>query len=632
MTWAILPGLQGFVDSGYYGTTRKIADSFRRNAKYQLVLLVVGGVGLVYVILSSGLSFGSLKALAIALSHSYALVLALWLMGHGFINLPRRLWVEANSAECLRHFYQQAMPANDAIAEALSDYADIAAEVMALRPFRDIGQYAPWIDELLSKVEAGPGIPLTNHTSSTPVTGHARNQVDRSMINDDYLSSLTSRFKTARNRLIRYDADWQKLLREASRVEDIFNSKESSALVFRFKKTPLPPRAAFWYYSIIRPQLQRFFAVFFAALSIVIVWSEITHGTVLSIVNISMKYTTGFWQQTLSSLFLGYMCACALSSLTRIRIFKVYALVYRHTDPSSLLFYAMYACRLTVPLSFNFITLITSRDSVFEDFLGKFINLTPLGKYFNDWLPRFILIPMLMTVFHVYDRVRDYFGFGLSFDDDEEQDYDEQGRPLHGSVVEGKHLIRRALTDMSYPYSIRHQNIAAVASAGSNSAFNDSTSSLLEQNGSEAGGNSRNGGSNSDNFNEARYNSSHHSGVFGHGQARVLGNSSFNGATRSSHQTPYSDTSPAHRGSTDSFNNDNNNTESAFGIVDGKIKGFFSGIGERLKGLKKNENDGSSITEGLIPRWRQQRGAPSTNYQDREDDDDDDEEDMPLTL
>lgn len=626
LTWAILPGLQGFVDSGYHGTTRKIADSFRRNAKYQLALLVVGGIGLLYIIMSSGLSFSAIKALAIASSHSYALVLALWLMGHGFINFPRTTWVEASPSVRLRHLYQQAMPANDALAEAVSDYVDIAAEVFALGPFRDIDRYTSWINSLLELVEAGPGIPLANH-GSAPVTGHSRTQVERSMITDDYLSSLTARFKTARSRLVRYDAEWQKILREASRAEDIVQSKEKSSLVFRFKNTPLPPKAAYWYYAVIRPQVQRFFSVFCAVLSAVIVWSEITHGTVLSIVNLSIKYTSGFWQQTLSSLFLGYMCVCALSSLTRIRVFKIYALVYRHTDLSSLLFYSMYACRLTVPLSFNFITLITSRDSVFEDFLGKFINLTPLGKYFNDWLPRFILIPMIMTTFHVYDRVRDFFGFGFSFDDEESQDYDEQGRPLHGSVVEGKHLVRRSLTDMSYRYSIRHANIAAASSGNlSSSGYSDSTSSLLDSNDRSNSNNNNNNNDTEPNDYNTRT-SFNHIGNSALGQGRQLGGRKFN-RSRADDQRPYSDVSPAYQGSSESLNN----TQNGLALVDGRIKGFFTGIGEKLKGLKKpsNSNASSNDSEGLIPRWRQ--ANTSTQYQDENDDDDDDDEDMPLTL
>lgn len=640
LTWLVLPGLQGYVDSGYHGTTRKVIDSFHRNARYQLAILVVGGAGLLYVILSSGLTFGSIKALAIALSHSYALVIALWLMGHALINLPRNYWVEADPSVKLRHYYQQATQANDMIAEAQSDYADIAAEVFALGSYRDIHKYESWIESLIERVETGPGIPLA-HSGSGPVTGHARVQVERSMINDEYLSSLTGRFKTARNRLIRYDADWQKLLREASRAEDIINSKELQSLVFRFKRTALPPRAAYWYYSVISPQVRRFFAVVFASLTFIIVSSEITHGTVLSLVNIVIEKTSGFWQQTFSSVFLGYMCFCAIASLTKIRIFKVYALVYRHTDLSSLLFYAMYACRLTVPLSFNFITLITSRDSVFQEFLGKFINLTPLGKYFNDWLPRFILVPMLMTTFHVYDRVRDFFGFGLSFDSDQE-DFDEEGRPLKGSVVEGRQLVRRALTDNSYRYAIRHPNIAASSTPGRSaySRDNNSTSQLL---GGNSGSNGDSRSSSDRNDDRSRTSRSHLPVGTPH---RQLGGRKFNRSRLDDQQAsiPYSDSvNTSRQESPDSLERRGQNSSGPLSFGDSKIAGFFSGIGDKLKGFGKKNADSNDLSDGsarrgLLPRWQQQPTDTSSRYQDEseveveDDEDDDDEDDVPIVL
>lgn len=595
--------LQGYVDSGYYGTFAKIKDSFRHNARYQLIILLVGSCGLLYIILSSGLTFSSIKALAIALSHSYALVIALWLMGHGFINIPRRSWVEANQQVRLKHFYQQATQTNDAIAEAQSDYADIAAEIYALGPFKDT-RYTDWIQKLLDQVEEGPGIPISSTTSA--VTGRSRVQIERSMINEEYLSTLSRRFITARNRLVRYDADWQKLLREASRSEDIIKSQENKSLVFRYKKTPLPPKAAFAYYYLIKPQLERIIAILCAILTIILVWSEITHGTILSIVNIAISRTTGFWQQALSSIFLGYMCVCSLASLSRIRIFKVYALVYRHSDPSSMLWYAMYACRLTVPLSFNFITLITSRESVFEEFLGKFINLTPLGKYFNDWLPRFILIPMLITSFHLYDRIRDFFGFGLSFDS--EDDIDDEG--MRGSAVEGKHLIRRSLTDPSYRYAIRHPNISSVSG---NSIYqnseNNSNSSLLG-----SGTNSRGSLDRGERTARPPGRTVKPSNLHRHIQ---LGGGNVN-RTRIDEQS-YIDDEAQRRGSGAEYNNDdyeqeNGNANNIIAELDTKVKGFLFNIGNKFKSLsaKKSGIDNSSANAPIIPR-----------YQDEDEDDDD---------
>ncbi|CAN6611325.1 hypothetical protein TRVA0_004S03928 [Trichomonascus vanleenenianus] len=432
LTWAVLPVLQSYIESGYHEPTKKLFQALRQNARYQLLMLAAGIVGLFYMLITTkGLTLGSVKSLVIALAHCYALVLAIWMLGHGLVNLPRAMWNDADPKVFLNHWYKQATRISDAFAEAQSGYADVVAEIKALAQYKD-GPFVEWIDELLDDVEMGP---------ETRYRGSARVTVDPTMIGKEYLSSLSSRLYRTKSRLIRHEAEWQKLLKDCSVAEDILNAQTERTLVFRFSKTRFSPRMAYLYYTKVHTGFSRAVAVVLAGISVILAWSEVTHGTKASIVNYMIRASYGLWQQLLSTLILGYMCWAAFSSLTRIRVFNVYALVHRSSDMSSLLFYAMYACRLTVPLSYNYLNLISSRESVFEEFLGKSINLTPLGSYFNDWLPRLIVLPMALTLFHFYDKMRDFLGFGLSFDDN-----DESGESF-GSMIEGRELVSRALSD-----------------------------------------------------------------------------------------------------------------------------------------------------------------------------------------
>lgn len=462
LTWAVLPVLQSYVESGYHEPSKKFFDSLRKNARYQLTILGAGVLGLIYVILSYGLSPLSLKSLVIALSHSYALVIAVWLLGHGLVNVPRNLWNEADPRDLLNHRYKHAPKSADAFAEAQSSYADVVAEVKALAPYKN-GQFVEWIDELLDEVE--------NSAHQNTRTGVSRVTVDRSMITEDYLVTLSNRVYKTKNRAIRAEADWQKLIKDCSVAEDVINSRSEGSLVFRFSRTRLPPKMAFWYYSVVHTNLVRLWAIVCCILAISVVWSEITHGTVVSLVNLVISNVRGFTQQMLSTTILGFMCMCAFASLTRIRVFNVYALVHRSTDISSMVFYAMYACRLTVPLSYNYLTLITDRDSVFEEFLGKSINLTPLGKYFNDWLPRLILVPIVFTLFHFYDKIKNFLGYGLAFDDEEQ---DEAGSP-----IEGKEIVNRALTDPRSRYAIKTPHL--VSNFDQEAGVSSSSSSTVRQ-------------------------------------------------------------------------------------------------------------------------------------------------------
>ena len=66
-------------------------------------------------------------------------------------------------------------------------------------------------------------------------------------------------------------------------------------------------------------------------------------------------------------------------------------------------------------------------------FLGQNINLTPLGGGFNAWFPLFILIPVIFTLFSLYDKIKGVLGLGdfggwiIEDDDDEDgEDVDEE--------------------------------------------------------------------------------------------------------------------------------------------------------------------------------------------------------------
>lgn len=450
LTWVILPVLMYYVESGHYDAGRKLAEALRRNLRMQAIIIGSGVVFMLYVVMTSGLSLMSIKSVAIALSYSYALVLAIWLLGHGLINVPRDMWSAGDAHSRLSQLYTRAVKTCDAYAEARANYDEVAAEILALQPFKD-GQYGQWIGELLGSVADGPTVSRTGLAEARPGVGTAggggaARGTDGAMT-EAHLSSLSRRYFLVQARENRARAEWQKLLRDAAKAEDIVQA--GASLEFRYSKTYLPSKLAAVYYRRVHKYVMRAVSGALAVMSVGLVWSELVHGTAASLVNLVVAHTTGFWQQLLSGVFLAYMCWCAFASLTNIRVFNVYALVHKGSDLQSLLFYGMYACRLTVPLSYNFLTLIASHAPVFDQFLGKSINLTPLGMYFNDWLPRLIVVPMALTWFHFYDKMRDYLGFGLGVDDDEDGDESVSG----SAAVEGRELVSRALTDSRFRWA-----------------------------------------------------------------------------------------------------------------------------------------------------------------------------------
>lgn len=425
MMWAVLPILQGYVESGYYDPLAKLKDAFHSRLKSQLIILFFGVIGAIYFTITAGLSFTSLKALCVALSHSYGLVLVIWMLGHGAVSIPKSMFI--NTAERKLHdSYCRAPHVYDAFRDAQSNYDDVAGKIMALSAVKN-EKYAPWLDSLTSAIkqhdlEAGrvntPASSILNRPDAA-ASRRAPAAQPRDLTQSN-VSGLGYRLYRDEARLMRSRADWETLLAHVEYYEQLQASNST--------------------YAKVRHSLYIAGGILTGLLSLAIVWSEIVSGTKLSLVDIIIKHVPRALQVLISALFLGYMCFLVNLSLTSMRIFNFYAIVPKHTDESSLIFFAAYALRLTVPLSYNFLTLTTTQETVFQEFLGKYINLTALGKYFNQLLPRLIVIPVVLTAFNVYELVKDYFGFGLGLDyfGDDEND-------VISAEPEGRDLVRRAM-------------------------------------------------------------------------------------------------------------------------------------------------------------------------------------------
>jgi len=166
--------------------------------------------------------------------------------------------------------------------------------------------------------------------------------------------------------------------------------------------------------------------------SVAVVWSEIIKfpAPQLSAVSLTVvhhpsnkEYQIGFGGQIIAAAWMCYMCTCALSSLNDVPVWNQRGLVKRNTYSESACWYASYVAKLTVPLSYNFITFLPRdiyKNTTFYHFLGRLINLTPLGTGFDYFFPIFILLPICATLFNLYGRIKNVFGFGIMEDEDDE--------------------------------------------------------------------------------------------------------------------------------------------------------------------------------------------------------------------
>lgn len=456
LTWLLLPMLQEFYRSGHRSKFAKLKDSAKRNIKFQLIMLGVSLLGMFYLILEVGITTQHLKMMIIALSHIYSLILATWLMGHGLISIPRNKWISGNVVKELNSHYLKLPKLVDELEDTKISLREEVLVVVALkRNFTsdslDDFKYRDWILKLYSSI---PGEIRENVERQYL---HENINVERSQLNDSFMTKLDSNFNLNLHRYIGYESEYNNLISKIIKLEDVINSTGSRTLTFRIDnhKVMLSPRLNFIYWYYVRPISNRIISIVLFLVSFTILQSEFFHSTKLSLLNtvIYSKYpnTVRF---LLSSLVFSYMLFCALNSLTHLKIFNIYHLVKRDSDPVLASWYTTYTARLTIPLSYNFITMFVSRKSIFEDWFGKSIQLTGLFNLLNNWLPRLILIPVLLAMFHVYDKIKKRLGFGGFYDswtgfDDENEDEDS-GVTLQKRndliIVEAKRIVNRELS------------------------------------------------------------------------------------------------------------------------------------------------------------------------------------------
>lgn len=426
-----------------------------------MIVLCCATVGLVYVSISNGFDFTSIKGLVMALAYVWGLVLAIYLMGHGLVSIPRNLLRNANASGRLRRIQAHAPKVHDRLMDAVNELESLNSQVTQLKQ-RKTGtarDFQEWIEELSD----GPGsadvrVPILEAPETSGSVP--------SVITERYLADLTRRLQRARHMKARFVDEWDRLVQTAADLQAVINSAASKKLEFAPalrqsswlpKVKVLNPYMRYHLYSNIIPAVRLICGAFFAFMSVCIVWSELIKSLApqLSAVTLTVipgwkdEQPLGFGSQVTAAAWLLYMCSAALVGVNDVKVWGNRALVRRNTYGESACWYASLVARLTVPIAYNFLTFLPKdfrRSTTFYDFLGRLINLTRLGKGFDFIFPIFILLPVCATLFNLYGRIKNICGFGLAEDEDI---HDIENNPAGygvGGWREGRDLIERELS------------------------------------------------------------------------------------------------------------------------------------------------------------------------------------------
>ena len=442
----ILPLLGEYLDSGSRTAKDRFVYSLASNARYYGIALACGLVGLLYVFWQNGLAGTSVKSLVMALAYCVGLVQAVLLLGHGLVTVPRRMIVHADPHRKLRALQLRAPTVHDKMERATVELAELRDRVSQLQRQKNglSKESQEWIEEIALSLDTIP-------TTSTMPTSHASIP---GVITDRYLAELGRKTMRARHKHIRFVQTWRYLVHEAADTQAILDARASNRLIFpRAQKQTLftsllSSNSRRLFYVKFIPALRLGLGSIFALISAFIVWSELVKfgAPQISMVSLTVvrNESVHLAGQIVCSLWILYACTCVLASFDDVKVWGNRALVRRNTYPESACWYALQVAKMTVPLTYNFLTLTPPavyERTVFYDFMGQLIVLTPLGQGFDYFFPMLILLPVAAALFNLYGRIQSVFRLGLMDDEDS------------GNWVEGRDLIERELSGRSQDHA-----------------------------------------------------------------------------------------------------------------------------------------------------------------------------------
>lgn len=383
--------------------------------------------------------------------------MAISLMGHGLVAIPRRLFHGANIAESLRKLQSQATRLHDRLTDATTELEELEAQLTQLRKRKNAvsRDHEEWIEDI-SDASSVPDSRLSSTAGSTSVPALP------AVITDRYLAEISRKLIRARHKRVRFIDSWDRLIQEAADKQAVIDASASKKLDFGkvsansslFEHLSLlTPYTRYLLYSKLIPASRVILGAFLSVASVCIIWSELVKfiAPKLSIISLTIlsrplkeDAQVGFGGQVMASVWLLYMSIATLASFDDIKIWGNRALVRRNTYGESAMWYSGQIAKLTVPLAYNFLTFlppIVHRKTTFYNFLGVLIKFTPLGTGFDYFFPIFILVPVGATFFNLYDRAKSIFGFGV-LEDDEDGKFSKSGG---GTWREGRNLIDREL-------------------------------------------------------------------------------------------------------------------------------------------------------------------------------------------
>ncbi|KAK2554648.1 G-protein coupled receptor-associated protein LMBRD2 [Acropora cervicornis] len=429
LSWVILPIMQSYSYAGDFTVRGKIKTALFENALWYGSYLVIFGILLIYVILKPELPLDGtyLKIIGITASNTWGLLLLVFLMGYGLVEVPRVTWNSARVEYQMAHAYFKISKLSVEKEDAEEQLTEVLEEVnhasVTLRYRHPLRKY---LEIIMKKC------PESSRSSFDRGT-------DDYVDYDDYLKETGSRVtETYTEKSLaklhkcviivthtskRTQCQWNMTLDKVFELEDLLRNTGSSD---RHYKSSLRPSSSGvksvleWYWRVwMYPWLLRITAVLLFLLSITLVWSEVTFFNVQPVLSIYAQMiraaSDGYYYFYVEEAVYGQ--AVNLSSLQRL------------------------LCRLTYALCLNFLAVIhldghvtgavEQVETSFTKFMGHMDVLSFISKGVNVYYPMCVVLVCLATYFSLGTRCLNCLGFQtFIIEDDLSAEYVSEGKDI----------------------------------------------------------------------------------------------------------------------------------------------------------------------------------------------------------
>ena len=474
LTWLVLPVMQSYANAGDFSPWGKVKTALYENALFYGSYLLIFGILIVYVAVKgiSRLDFDSLKTIGITASNTWGMILLVFLLGYGLVEIPRQIFNAGTKGYRLEKVYfdieklsSEKNDAEESVREAYRDVEELEASLRGGHPFRARVQmmkdkFPARVVEELEGRRGRRGRGLVDSQSESLRDSDAANLGPAS---EKALVRLHRQVIVSLQALHRTQAQWAALVRHALHLEEVVKNENMPIGASReFVRSFSPSRSSLeaaictptveWYWECrCKRPLLKVLAVLMAIMTAFIVWSECTFfstSPTLSIAAIfvhkAAQHANYVYIHLSSLLVILYMSLCAYYTVFRLKIYSYYHLDPNgQTDANSLLFAAMLLCRLTPPLSLNFLGMIhldshvaqdtdAKEETAFTTLMGH-LDLVPfISSGINVYFPIAILLLCLGTYFRLGTRLLHQLGIEqfLAADDDMTAEMVQGGKAL----------------------------------------------------------------------------------------------------------------------------------------------------------------------------------------------------------